>query len=654
MISKDYEFNPDILRFDKFAIHCMAIRGMKPSPMQLDAIKFLTFGHASEVEWMGVSGTPKEVNTERRALSNNLCLLALRGWFKTTLMAMYCAYWIYTNPSINIGYISNSTNTIQALMRDVKALIEQVPELAPFRDVGVYDKKTNSTQSKFRTKYAQDKEQTLWTAPLKGTATGLRAKLIILDDIEIRDNSNTPEKVADLWSRITEYLRLVDSGTQQQFLMVGTPWSTESVYYRACLRVDDGGLGMKGRAYPARFPKLDEVPDYKGILAPFLLDQMVADESLIGTVTDPERIKEELLMTQYRADKIEYYMNYMMNPFVKSADNYSFSLEDIGLIRYRSIDNYPPPFIVDTQPHTKKPELVPFAPNKDCLHLTTPNLQSTSSYRATKRILYIDPSGGGEDETAYCVLASVNGNFVLERVGGYVDGASEATLDALIDVYNSFKTEYGNCIHQVVFEKNFGAGMYRKLFDARAELLGYAIPTYDHQVQGHKFQRIQDTLSPVIKGHKFFITEECVDKDLVDYNDSSLSMSERNVLKQYTFMYQLTYFYWSRMMTKTTSPFGVTGHDDRLDAVSSAVLYLGNLIAPTSDAELEEIQYRDEQIFDNFCKVFGEELALEYFSPLRYPHLQHLHNTLKYKQYHNQSGLRPRKKHISVHQFEGL
>jgi hypothetical protein len=438
---------------------------------------------------------------------------------------------------------------------------------------------------------------------------------MIMDDLETDTTSNTEAKRDFLRNRIIEFFRLSDSNTEQQSLLVGTPWNTDSIYYWACTASDAGGLGFKGRVYTARYPKLDEVPDYKGLLAPFILDKMLEDNTLVGTVTDTERIKEEILIKQFRASKINYYMNYMMNPFIKAVDNYAFSLEDIGLLRYKSLDCYIPPFLVDSQPHTAMPELVPFAPNKTTLHLITPNLQSTSSYSATSRILYVDPSATGEDETAYCVLAVINGNYVLERVGGYVDGSSEYTLQCLVDCYNSYQSDDGrNKITQVVFEKNFGAGMYRKLFDAYTEKLGLLVPTYDHHVVGKKEQRIYDTLTPVVNGRKFFMTEECVMKDLADYLDSSLSITEKGFIKQYTFLYQLTHFYWGKGMNK--SPFGSSGHDDRLDAVSSAVLYLGNLIRPTTDEDKVELERQEQNNYERFKQVFGQKIA-----DIRYAHL---------------------------------
>ena len=670
IMERDYDYNPSIMRFDKFAVHCMSIRGFTPSAMQLDAIKWLTFGPYTEAEYMavgnkhyypelkqllGVEGgdknsiiqsyhkTPlllssitglfnlhlsfiyliheltldaaRNVAKERRLMANDLVWLAPRGWFKTSLLAMYNAYWLYIDPAVNIGYCSNSANTTHALVRDVLNLILTVPDLKPL--IPSNDKKDNThqTQTKLRTKYAQPKEASLWTVPLTGNSTGLRARVMIMDDLETATTSNTEDKRDFLRSRIVEFLRLSDSNTEQQRLLVGTPWNTDSVYYWACDTQENGGLGFKGRVYTARFPKLDEVPDYKGLLAPFILDKLLKDDSIVGTITDPQRIKESTLITQYRASKIDYYMNYMMNPFIKATDNYAFSLEDIGLLRYKSLDCYTPPFLVDTQPHTAKPELVPFAPNKTSLHLISPNLQSTSSYSATSRILYIDPSATGEDETAYCVLAVVNGNYVLERVGGYVDGSSEYTLQSLLDCYNSYSHEDNrNCITQVVFEKNFGAGMYRKLFDAYTEKLGIMVPTYDHHVLGKKEQRIFDTLTPVVNGRKFFITEECVLKDLSDYNDSSHPLSTRSYLRQYTFMYQLTHFYWGKGMNK--SPFGVSGHDDRLDAVSSAVLYLGNLIRPSTDEDKAELERQEQNNYERFRQVFGQKMA-----DIRYGHL---------------------------------
>jgi hypothetical protein len=110
------------------------------------------------------------------------------------------------------------------------------------------------------------------------------------------------------------------------------------------------------------------------------------------------------------------------------------------------------------------------------------------------------------------------------------------------------------------------------------------------------------------------MTEECVMKDLADYLDSSLSITEKGFIKQYTFLYQLTHFYWGKGMNK--SPFGSSGHDDRLDAVSSAVLYLGNLIRPTTDEDKVELERQEQNNYERFKQVFGQKIA-----DIRYAHL---------------------------------
>jgi hypothetical protein len=172
----------------------------------------------------------------------------------------------------------------------------------------------------------------------------------------------------------------------------------------------------------------------------------------------------------------------------------------------------------------------------------------------TYRLLAVDPSGRGKDETGYCILYYLNGFIFLMKVGGLKSGYSDETLNELARLAKEWK------VHEVVCEGNFGDGMFLKLLEPVLHKAHKCVLT-EVKSHGQKELRIIDVLEPVVTNHRLVVTPECIKEDF----DTANRLNEI----KYCCMYQFT---------RITSDRGALLADDRLDGVSIGVAHLVDLM----------------------------------------------------------------------------
>ena len=67
--------------------------------------------------------------------------------------------------------------------------------------------------------------------------------------------------------------------------------------------------------------------------------------------------------------------------------------------------------------------------------------------------MFIDPSGKGLDETAYSIVAHLNGNLFVLEVGSFREGYTEPVLRGLAEAAKRRKVKL------ILLEDQFGQGM---------------------------------------------------------------------------------------------------------------------------------------------------------------------------------------------------
>ncbi|MBY0335682.1 MAG: phage terminase large subunit [Acetobacteraceae bacterium] len=232
---------------------------------------------------------------------HRLVLMAFRGCGKSTLVGLFCAWWLHRDPTARILVLAAESSLAARMVRHTRRIIERHPFCAHLipdgADAWAADRFTVRRDAAWR-------DPSMLAQGLAGNTTGARADLIICDDVEVAANCDTAVKRAELRERLaeTEFI-LTPGGT---ILYVGTPHTEDSLY-----RAGDGFLSgyhrleiplldAEGRsAWPERFPEA-AIADLKARVGPLhfarqmLLEPIAAEAlrldpaSLIRYAEEPE------------------------------------------------------------------------------------------------------------------------------------------------------------------------------------------------------------------------------------------------------------------------------------------------------------------------------------------------------------------------------
>jgi len=180
-----------------------------------------------------------------------LLLMAFRNSGKSTLVGLFCAWLLAIDPSLRIMVLAADLSLARKMTRNVKRIIERHPVCADLkpknRDQWASDQFTVNRVSELR-------DPSMLAKGIVANITGSRADVVICDDVEVPNTSDTSQKREDLRERLDEidYV-LVPGGLQ---LYVGTPHTFYTIYAKSPRR--DVGEDLP---YLAGFKRL-EIPIY--------------------------------------------------------------------------------------------------------------------------------------------------------------------------------------------------------------------------------------------------------------------------------------------------------------------------------------------------------------------------------------------------------
>lgn len=152
-------------------------------------------------------------------------LLAFRGSGKSTVVGLFCAWALVREPALRILVLAAEESLARKMVRNVKRILERHPmagAIKPKRgDLWAADQFVVERKAELR-------DPSMLARGLAGNVTGSRAEIVVCDDVEVPNTSDSAAKRADLRERLAEldYV-LVPGGLQ---LYVGTPHSYYSIY----------------------------------------------------------------------------------------------------------------------------------------------------------------------------------------------------------------------------------------------------------------------------------------------------------------------------------------------------------------------------------------------------------------------------------------
>lgn len=472
-------------------------------------------------------------------------LQAFRGIGKSFITCAFVVWTLWRDPQLKILIVSASKERADANSIFIKNIIDLLPFLSELKPrPGQRDSVISFDVGPAR----PDHSPSVKSVGITGQLTGSRADIIIADDVEIPGNSATTGARDKLWTLVQEFAALLKPLPTSRVIYLGTP-QTEMTLYKEL----EDNRGYTTIIWPALYPRSKEEDMYYGDrLAPMLRNEYAEGfEFLMGQPTDPVRFDlDDLRERELEYGKAGFTLQFMLNPNLSDAEKYPLRLRD-AIVAAMDPEKAPMHYQWLPNRQNQLQDLPNVGLKGDDIHSYHSSSQNTGQYQ--QRILVIDPSGRGKDETGYAVLFTLNGYIYLMESGGFRDGYSDKTLEALAKKAKQWK------VQTVVFESNFGDGMFGKVFSPIL-LKHHPAQLEEIRARGMKELRICDTLEPVLASHRLVIHDDVIRQDYQTARDSDGKHDVR-----YSLFYQ---------MTRITREKGALAHDDRLDALALGVEFL--------------------------------------------------------------------------------
>jgi len=503
-------------------------------------------------------------------------ILAYRGVGKSYLTSAYVCWRLLLDPSLNILVVSASKNRSDDFSTFTQRLINEMPILEHLKA------RPEQRDSKIAFDVGPapaSHAPSVKAVGITGQLTGSRADLIVADDVESLNNSETQGMRDKLGNLVKEFDSILKPDGQIRYL--GT-YQTEMSLYKSL-----PDRGYTPRVWTGRYPKMEKVAAYGSYLAPYILNKITDDPSLEGKPVDPKRFDEDdLVERELSYGRSGFALQFMLDPSLSDADRYPLKLKDFIVM---DIDPEVAPERVIHSNSTERviKELPSVGFSGDYFYRPLAVDGAFIPYRGT--VMTIDPSGRGSDETGYCIMSMLNGYLYVHECSGVKGGYSTETLTALAELAKKYK------VKEIQVESNFGDGMFNELLTPYLKKI-YPVTLSEVRHSTQKERRIIETLEPLMNQHRIIISP-----DLVENDYSSTKHLPPEKAPQYRLFHQLT---------RITTSRGALAHDDRLEVMSMAANYWVEAVGQDVEERMQEDKAERLQIeLDNFMEgVVGRKV----------------------------------------------
>ncbi len=480
-----------------------------------------------------------------------LQIQAFRGVGKSWITAAFVLWTLYNDTNKKIMVVSASKDRADSFSIFCQRLILEVPWMSHL-------KPKNDDQRWSRVSFdvgpaAPHQAPSVKSVGITGQLTGSRADLMVLDDVEVPNNSMTELQREKLLQLVTECESILTPKPDSRIMFLGTPQTTFTVYNKLRERA------YKPFVWPARYPR--KVAMYDGLLAPQLEQDLENEKDLTWNPTDTRFKEDDLLERESAMGRSNFMLQFMLDTSLSDAEKFPLKFADL--------------IINPVNPETA-PENIIWCSSKDNIVKDLPCVGLPGDYYYSpmqvqgewqpysETICSVDPSGRGSDETVACYISQLNGIMYLHEIYASTDGYSDSTLLAILARCNKYKAS------TLLIESNFGDGMISELFRKHAINKHVPINIEETRANVRKEDRIIDSLEPVFNQHRLVIDPRVIKWD---YDSGSERPTETRF--QYMLGYQI-----SRMCREK----GAVKHDDRIDALAQGVKWFTDALSISADS----------------------------------------------------------------------
>ena len=479
-----------------------------------------------------------------------LQIQAFRGVGKSWITAAFVLWTLYNDANKKIMVVSASKDRADSFSIFCQRLILEVPWMSHLRP-------KNDDQRWSRVSFdvgtaAPHQAPSVKSVGITGQLTGSRADLMVLDDVEVPNNSMTELQREKLLQLVTECESILTPKPDSRIMFLGTPQTTFTVYNKLRERA------YKPFVWPARYPR--KVAMYDGLLAPQLEQDLENETDLTWNPTDTRFKEDDLLERESAMGRSNFMLQFMLDTSLSDAEKFPLKFADL--------------IINPVNPETA-PENIIWCSSKDNIVKELPCVGLPGDYYYSpmqvqgewkpysETICSVDPSGRGTDETVACFISQLNGIMYLHEIYASTDGYSDSTLLAILARCKKYKAS------TLLIESNFGDGMVSELFRKHAINKNIPINIEETRANVRKEDRIIDSLEPVFNQHRLVIDPKVIKWD---YDSGSERPTETRF--QYMLGYQI-----SRMCREK----GAVKHDDRIDALAQGVKWFTDALSISAD-----------------------------------------------------------------------
>ena len=475
-----------------------------------------------------------------------LQIQAFRGVGKSWITAAFVLWTLYNNHDKKIMVVSASKDRADSFSIFCQRLILEVPWLST-------RKPKNDDQRWSRVSFdvgpaAPHQAPSVKSVGITGQLTGSRADLMVLDDVEVPNNSMTELQREKLLQLVTECESILTPKPDSRIMFLGTPQTTFTVYNKLRERA------YKPFVWPARYPR--KVAMYDGLLAPQLENDLNTEDDLTWKPTDTRFRENDLLERESAMGRSNFMLQFMLDTSLSDAEKFPLKFADL-IVNPVNPENAPENIIWCSSPENIVKDLPTVGLPGDYFYKPMQVQGQWQPYSET--ICSVDPSGRGSDETVACFLSQLNGIIYLHEVWASRDGYSDHTLLEILRRCRKYK------VGTLLIESNFGDGMVSELFRKHCQQTKTNITIEETRANVRKEDRIIDSLEPVFNQHRLVIDPKVIQWD---YNSNADAASESRF--QYMLGYQI-----SRMCREK----GAVKHDDRIDALAQGVKWFTDSLA---------------------------------------------------------------------------
>ena len=468
-----------------------------------------------------------------QSFSTDMQLQAGRGFGKSVITACLASWYLIKDPNTTILVVSATGNKAAEFISMTRKILDLVPYCEHLRPGDHTTDNAFAFNVEARTKIGQDKS--CFARGISSQITGSHADYVIADDVEIEGNCETAHAREKLINKVAEFEQIRNVGGRVIFL--GTPQIKDSLYTH-----------LKGGYKVTKFPAV--MPDKNNIAEVEDIDEWILGLNIEpNKPTQPERFPEDVLLE--RMAKIGpklFALHYKLDTTLADFEKYPLRLSDLIVIDINP-DICPEKIVwAKSQPMKGIPA---FGLSGDLIY--EPMWISDSYVSYTQRVMYVDPSGRGEDETAVCVASFCNGYIFIHELIGYPGGYEKPILKKIA------KMAYEYNVNMIRVESNFGDAMYCQLLAPIVMEICGRIAIEDFRVSGRKEARIIDSLEPVMASHRLVF--------------------DRRVICQEETQKQITRIFDKR---------GALPKDDRVDVLAATVSHWEGLLSKDVDVIIQK------------------------------------------------------------------